>query len=200
MNLPFHLTLMDQKPGVDWTDAEYAQMTEWWSQQERLVWAVAARHLGQGVTAEDVEEVWLDFYKTILSRARLSYLPGGPSFCVYALNVCFKNYCVQQGQRIRRRQAQDVAVSLETQMDRVTTGDPQKTVEQAAFFLALKNAVVSTKLSEPQKEAFLLRYYCAMSYDEIACEMQAPIGSVKAWVHRATVRLAAALRTQGWLE
>ena len=96
MKVPANLIALDGESGLSWDKAEITQMAAWWAEreQERLVWATAARYLGAGVTVQDVEEAWIDFYKILLPRARLSYKPGGPGFCVYVLNVCFKNHCI----------------------------------------------------------------------------------------------------------
>ena len=209
MNVPANLIFLDAKPGQAWNCEEVARMAAWWAEreQERLVWVAASRYLGAGVTVQDVEEIWIDFYKTLLPRARLSYKPGGPGFCVYLLNVCFKNHCVLQGERIRRRSAREKPHSVsyasgeETVLDRIAENgpdDPQKHAEQNAFLDAVRCALVESNLSPPQKEAFLLRHCRQLSYQEIAGEMNAPIGSVKAWVSRATVRLAGHLKEQGW--
>jgi RNA polymerase sigma factor (sigma-70 family) len=205
MDVPEYLQLINVKSGAEWTDAENLAVAAWLSEgeQERLVWGCAARYLGTGATKQDIEEVWIDFYKILLSRARESYRPGGPGFATYLLNVCLKNYCVVQGNRIRRRQAREQPIEDLDPRTIVEVADehsPRLLAERNAFVAALQQALAHPSMPVRQRTAFKLKYLRELSYDQIATEMQAPLGSVKAWVHRAAARIANVLRQQGWLE
>src|SRR5436190_18668131 len=105
MDVPRYIEKLDTKPGMEWSDNEGARVIEWWCErsQLKLVWFSAARYLGQGATTQDVEDAVSQFYLDF-DRVRRSYRPDdGLRFCTYLLNVCFKNYCVTQGEKIRKR-------------------------------------------------------------------------------------------------
>ena len=55
-------------------------------------------------------------------------------------------------------------------------------------------------LPKVQQRAMWLRYIKELSYREIVCEMRAPLGSVKIWLHRGRHQLKRALEKQmgGW--
>lgn len=44
-------------------------------------------------------------------------------------------------------------------------------------------------LQENQKQAILMAYYYGMTHEEIAAKLEAPLGTVKAWIRRGVVRL-----------
>jgi RNA polymerase sigma-70 factor (ECF subfamily) len=49
------------------------------------------------------------------------------------------------------------------------------------------------KLNEKYRKCVILIYLQGLSYDELACQMGAPLGSVKSWVHRAMRELSVCL-------
>lgn len=199
--LPETLENLNEIPGAAWVQRDAEAMEAWWRSAgpERLVWHCAARYLGVGTAREDVEEAWLDFYRQILPRAREAFRPGGPDFVTFALNICFKRHCILAGSRIRRRREREVPLEDGDTAELVGTDDPRGEAEYRAFRAALETALASPDMPEVQRKAFRLRHFAGMAYSEIAISMQAPEGSVKAWVHRATSRIATVLRREGWM-
>jgi RNA polymerase sigma factor (sigma-70 family) len=211
MRVPDPIAHLDARAGHEWTPEEFAYLVAWWSErdQEKLVWYCAARFLGKSAAREDVEEVWLDFYKTIIPRARASYRPGGSSFCTYLLDVCFKNHCVQRRRRLDLLQqrevlwteAKTVALSLRAaQSTDQPGGDPFQRAEQQAFLGVLNTALNDTAIRPLHRDAFLLRHVEQLSYLEIAHALNVPEGTARVWVHRVTARIAVHLRNEGWGE
>src|SRR5438046_3088486 len=100
MVVPCHIAQLDTKPGIEWSDEEGTRVIEWWFErsQLKLVWISAARYLGPGATTQDVEDAVSQFYLDF-DRVRRSYrADNGRRFCTYVLYVCFKNYCITQGE------------------------------------------------------------------------------------------------------
>jgi RNA polymerase sigma factor (sigma-70 family) len=211
MRVPEAITVLDARPGCEWTSAEFARVAAWWREreQEKLVWYCIARFLGKQAKREDVEEIWQDFYLKIIPRARASYRPVGVGFCTYLLDVCLKNHCLQQSLRLARRHrreilstdAQAVALVLESEQNADQAAiDPFAQASQQAFLAALTAALNHSSVRPVFREAFLLRHTELLSYPDIARSLGVPEGTAKAWVHRATARIAALLREQGWEE
>src|ERR1043166_2595164 len=112
MDVPCYIEQLDTKPGVEWRDDECARVIDWWCErsQLKLVWFSAARYLGQGAVTQDVEDAVSQFYLSF-DRVRRSYrAENGRRFSTYILNVCFKNYCISQGERIRRRCNREISL------------------------------------------------------------------------------------------
>ena len=67
----------------------------------------------------------------------------------------------------------------------------------AADQLAEEVNVALVKVREQYKQAFLLFYKKQLCYAEIAEQLEAPLGTVKTWVHRARRELIEQLKTRG---
>jgi len=174
--------------------------------QQRLVWVAATRYLGSGATREDIEDAWGAYYAEEIERSRMSYRPGGPDFMTYSIHVCFKRECVRRGREIRKRRDTTVSGSNSSgdewsYEDRAaaSAADPYRTLEQKTLIGEIVCFFEETVMPVQQKRAFMLKYFDQMTYEEIAWELQAPPGTVRVWVHRASVRVQEHLRKKGWL-
>ena len=208
-SVPPYIEAMDDRPGSEWSEDECARMMAWWCDRCRLklVWYSAARYLGMGATAQDVEDAVSQFYIEF-DRIRRSYRPGaGPIFSTYLVHVCFRNYCLAQGKKIRTRRRREI--SLDRQIDEEAPfeleleemgadGDPHRQAQRRAFLDDLSRLLNGPMLSEKHREVFVLRHFEELSYEEIAARMKAPVGSVKGWLSRATHTLREGLTERGW--
>jgi RNA polymerase sigma factor (sigma-70 family) len=209
MNKPDDILALDGIPGCSWTDEQIAGMQAWWHAdgQQKLVWLASVRYLGSGATREDIEDAFGSFYGVDLERSRLSYRPGGPDFVTYSVHVCFKRECVRRGNDIRKRRdslisntkASGEEWSFEERA--LATGpDPYQHVEQEMLLQEIACCLEETAMPQQQKQAFILKHYEQMSNEEIAWEMQAEVGAVRVWTHRAAMRVREHLRKKGWLK
>ncbi len=71
---------------------------------------------------------------------------------------------------------------------------------QAALQLAEEVQRALAGLREDYRQAFLLFHVDQLSYLEIGAALEVPLGTVKTWVHRARLELAARLRERGVVE
>jgi RNA polymerase sigma factor (sigma-70 family) len=199
---------LDEKPGTLWTESEFACVLAWWQepQQLRLIWHYAGRYLGRSASREDVEDAVVEFF-SLLEKVRQSYKPSGMSFFTYAVCVCFKHHCVRAAQRIQQRRQGQVPLYRDTAngeefvlelVDGVPENDPAQRAQYAAFLKAVSTFLAEGYLSDNQRRAFILRIIEGMSYEEVAVQLNAPLGSVKGWVHRATGIARVYLTERGW--
>jgi RNA polymerase sigma-70 factor (ECF subfamily) len=72
--------------------------------------------------------------------------------------------------------------------------------EEAGKNLAEEVRLGLAGLREEHRRAFLLFHEQQLSYDEIAGLLEAPLGTIKTWVHRARRELIDLLQQRGVLE
>lgn len=210
MEIPERITRLDSKPGPQWTPAECKTFLDWLSGRDRLqnIWNYAALYLGKGTTVQDVEDAVVELY-TIVDRARLSFRPGGIAFYYYLLHVCFKNHCLREGNRVRRRGKHEMTLECEVDEDETILVELADTSMQADADRMARNIAIAEdlngflrtrKLTENQRKAFVLRYLEGMSYETIAERLGSPLGSVKGWLNRATASARDYFEERGWSE
>jgi RNA polymerase sigma factor (sigma-70 family) len=208
MEVPHFMEELNGRPGEEWTAEETARAINWWCERWQLkrVWFSAAAYLGDGATTQDIEDAVSQFYVDF-DRIRRSYRSGrGVPFCKYLLNVCFKNYCIAQGEKIRKRHRLETSIDQDTdecewRLDLEQGGEnghPQRVAEHRALLDALTCFLNGLLLPEKQKRVFVLRYLREMSYEEIAVEMGVSVGSVKGWLSRAKQKAREFLTERGW--
>lgn len=69
--------------------------------------------------------------------------------------------------------------------------------EQSAKWLAEEMGVALGTIRDEYRQAFNLFHRSELSYEEIAAQMDVPLGTVKTWVHRARRELIMKLRKRG---
>lgn len=165
-----------------------------------MIWFYAARYLGTGASREDIEDAVVDFFDK-LEEARRHYTPGGPAFATFLIHVCYKNHCVRKGEMIRRSLAMEFIdadrVCLEIRDDS-SDADPERLAQGRSLLSAISDFVATGALTQKERTAFVLRYGDGLSYEEIAAAMNAPVGSVKGWLHRGTKSVRQYLLERGW--
>jgi len=208
MNRPDSISVLDQKPGKDWSNEEVERARRWWMEreQERLIWIAATRYLGPGSTKEDIEELWVSFYAEEIDKSRRSFRPGGPDFATYTLHVCFRRECIRRGEQVRKRlrsesslEAGDTETGPYERNIADTGPNPVQQVEQKALIEEIVKFLDESKMPLNQKRAFTLKHFGDKSNEEIASELRAEIGTVKVWVHRVAQKVHAHLRRKEWV-
>jgi len=209
MRLPRPVEQLNGRSGAEWTEAETLVVKQWLCEAQQLqsVSQYASRYLGKTCTAQDVEDAVVEFY-ALFDNVVKSYRPGGPSFWHYMVHVCFRNYCVREGERLRRRMGRESSLDVEgaeirysvQMIDHSVDGSPSRVAQSTAFADDLASFLNGQSLPEQQKRVFVLRYLEDMPYDRIAEEVGSPVGSVKGWLNRATSAARAYLSARGWSE
>jgi RNA polymerase sigma factor (sigma-70 family) len=209
MDYPHFVNELSKRPGTDWAADDVQHVKDWWSKhsQLKLVWYTAARYLGTGATQQDIEDAVVEFY-VLFDRARISFKPVGPHFCDYLLHVCFKHHCLREGAKIRKRLNEETSLECNVQSgvlllelpDTHAESDPYRRTRDMEFIRTLETLLNGTYLPEKQRIAFILRYFDNMSYEEIAVQMDAPLGSIKGWLNRSTATARAYMAERGWAE
>lgn len=209
MELPRSIQRLNEKPGSEWSTQEVEALKVWLSRrpQMQVVWHYAARYLGKGATRQDVEDATVDFY-SIIDQAVRSYRPGGPAFLNYMLHVCFRNNCIRDGNKLRKRLGRESSLEFERDdriialqiIDESAESDPERLTRNVAIAQDIAEFLNAKRISNTQREVFILRYLEGLSHEAIAETIGAPVGSVKGWLNRATVAARIYLEERGWSE
>lgn len=174
-------------------------------EQERFVWLAAYRYLGSGAVTEDIEEAWVQFFAEEIEKCRRSFKPGGPDFVTYTVHICFKRECIRRGEEIRRRNRQSVSLEAGTAADAAydrgiasSEPDPQDLVEQNALIGEIIDFLERSPIPPRHKQAFVMKHFDGKTNEEVAVELQAEVGTVKVWAHRAAMKVQEHLRRNDW--
>jgi RNA polymerase sigma-70 factor (ECF subfamily) len=131
---------------------------------------------------EDAEEAAQDTLLTVATK--IHTFKGTGSFAGW-LTVVATNCARQTYRSLRRRSVEQSAEVLPE------SADPRTTSVIAGSRLDLLEALDALELNHPQLvQPLVLRDLGAMSYSEIADELQMPLGTVKARIHQARKQVA----------
>ncbi|HEV2474388.1 MAG TPA: sigma factor-like helix-turn-helix DNA-binding protein, partial [Chthonomonadales bacterium] len=72
--------------------------------------------------------------------------------------------------------------------------------ERIQFTADLRDVLQGTNLPDSQRVVLELRYLRGMTYLQISDTMDAPVNTVKSWLHRATDSVRMQLKEMGWSE
>lgn len=149
------------------------------------IYGLCYRMLGHRHDAEDaVQET---FVRAVRSLAQWDATREfSPWLSAIAANRCR----TMMERRAKRKTATgDVELAADDRPDR-----------HAALQLAEEVQRALGGLREDYRQAFLLFHVDQLSYADIGAALEVPLGTVKTWVHRARLELAAALRERGVVE
>lgn len=137
---------------------------------------------------EDAEEAAQD--ALLLVATKIHTFNGRSKFTTW-LHAVASNSARSTYRTLKRR-------SAERGMDELPqTADPRTTSVIAGSRLDLMEALEILAASHPDMaEALVLRDVQELDYNEIARQMGAPLGTVKAWIHRARQTVQPLLRVQ----
>jgi RNA polymerase sigma-70 factor (ECF subfamily) len=131
--------------------------------------------------AEDVtQEVFLRVFRSL--RRWDPSRPLKPWIIGIALNRCR----TWMSQRARRPELADYLQETAT----------APVADDAAELAAEINAAVA-ELRDEYKSAFVLFHEHALAYEDVAAALEAPIGTIKTWLHRARLEVLEKLRQRG---
>jgi RNA polymerase sigma-70 factor (ECF subfamily) len=158
-------------------ESAFAELFE---QYKNLVYKTAYLMLGEPQEAEDaLQEVFLRVHGSLHS-----FQPSKGAFTTWLYRITV-NYCINQ-RRKRRLRFLPIAQVHPGQMP--SQPSPENRLgEEDAVIRAMRG------LSGKLRAVVVLRYYCDMSYDEIAQTLQVPLGTVKSRLNAALTALRAEL-------
>jgi len=163
------------------------------------LFGVAVRILGQGQAAEDVlQEAYVSIWK---SAAGYRNEVGGQTIQAMTwLIAIVRNKALDALRARARRRESELPASGDIDEDDVQAlGNPapsaMQLLEQASQALHIEGCM--NALDGSYRQSLALAYYQGLSHTEVAAQMGAPLGSVKAWIRRGLEKLKTCLAAQG---
>ena len=159
---------------------------------QNRVRAIVGRYVKDRDETEDLMQVV--FMKVFQS---LRHFRGESAFTTYLTRIAINVGRSHLRSRLSRKNGLETAARQMPEPIPLTT--PEDSIIQKERHQRLTQGLRT--LPEVQQRAMWLRYIKELSYREIVWEMQAPLGSVKIWLHRGRHQLKRALEKQevgGW--
>jgi len=192
---PLHILPVVAKPGQEWSREEYASLVAWLFEEVQLrkLLTLCLFRLGSTATAQDAEDVWMEFCEKRLEKVSRLFDPErGAEFWVY-LRFCLKREAGHFRKPIEKISAQELALEERYQttdgdleFERAVASDPAPN-EQWEFNRLLKESLLM--LSPPYREAFILVKLEDRDYDEASTILGITSGLARIRVHRAIEKL-----------
>ena len=163
------------------------------------LFGVAVRILGQGQAAEDVlQEAYVSIWKSAGSYR--SEVGGQTIQAMTWLIAIVRNKALDAYRARARRKESALPESGEVEQDDIqaTIGlgpSAMQLLEQASQALHIDGCMQT--LDGSYRQSLALAYYQGLSHTEVAAQMGAPLGSVKAWIRRGLEKLKGCLAAQG---
>jgi RNA polymerase sigma-70 factor (ECF subfamily) len=169
-------------------DAEaFRQIVE---RYQGMVYSIAYNMFGNQADAEDAaQEVFLRLYR------KLSRFSGASSFSTWFYRFTL-NAVVDHQRRQRHARAEDAAAGAAAAGEAM--GDAEGEALDRVAYGELMAALA--ELPPDYRAPLVLRDVYGLSYREISCELDRPLGTVKAMVHRGRNALRLRLRAAGATE
>lgn len=177
--------------------AAFAQLYE---RTHTHLFGVAVRILGNGQSAEDVlQEAYVSIWKNAGSyRSEVAGQSIQPMTWLIAI---VRNKALDALRvRTRRKESEllqddDMSQDTETVAGAGASPSAMQLLEQATQ--ALRIEACMNALEGSHRQSLALAYYQGLSHTEVAAQMGAPLGSVKAWIRRGLDKLKTCLAGQG---
>ena len=164
------------------------------------LFGVAVRILGNGQSAEDVlQEAYVSIWKN--AGGHRSEVAGQSIQPMTWLIAIVRNKALDALRvRNRRRESElkqddDSAQDAEAASNVGTNPSAMKLLEQATQALRIETCM--NALEGSHRQSLALAYYQGLSHTEVATQIGAPLGSVKAWIRRGLDKLKTCLAGQG---
>ncbi|MEO7885904.1 MAG: sigma-70 family RNA polymerase sigma factor [Polaromonas sp.] len=164
------------------------------------LFGVAVRILGQGQAAEDVlQEAYVSIWKN--AAGYRSEVDGQSIQPMTWLIAIVRNKALDAFRARARRKESALPESGDVdEEDTETTGatpapSAMHLFEQATQALRIEGCM--NALEGNHRQSLALAYYQGLSHTEVAAQMGAPLGSVKAWIRRGLEKLKGCLAAQG---
>ena len=178
---------------------DHACFAEVYARTHTHLFGVALRILGQGQAAEDVlQEAYVSIWKN--AAGYRSEVDGHIIQPMTWLIAIVRNKALDAlRSRARRKESAlpDSGEVDEEETETTVTPSPSamQLLEQATQALQIEGCMQA--LDGSYRQSLALAYYQGLSHTEVAAQMGAPLGSVKAWIRRGLEKLKGCLAAQG---
>jgi RNA polymerase sigma-70 factor, ECF subfamily len=174
----------------------HSSFAEIYKRTHAHLFGVAVRILGQGQVAEDaLQEAYVSIWKNAASyRSEVGGQNIQPMTWLIAI---VRNKALDAYRARARRKENEMPESEGDADDLPDTGTPSaaQLLDQATQTLRIEGCM--SGLDGSHRQSLALAYYQGLSHSEVAAQMGAPLGSVKAWIRRGLDKLKACLAAQG---
>lgn len=178
---------------------DHACFAQVYERTKAHLFGVAVRILGQGQAAEDVlQEAYVSIWKNAGSyRTEV----GGQNIQPMTWLIAIVRNKALDAYRARARRKEDALPedgdlnADDAQSARNPAPSAMQLLEQATEALHIEGCM--NALDGSHRQSLALAYYQGLSHSEVAAQMGAPLGSVKAWIRRGLEKLKGCLAAQG---
>ena len=178
---------------------DHASFASIYTRTHTHLFGVAIRILGQGQAAEDVlQEAYVSIWKNAAGYRR--EVDGQTLQAMTWLIAIVRNKALDALRARVRRRENALPESGDADEDELASaGNPapgaMHLLEQASQALHIQGCM--NTLDGSHRQSLALAYYQGLSHSEVAAQMGAPLGSVKAWIRRGLEKLKGCLAAQG---
>jgi RNA polymerase sigma-70 factor (ECF subfamily) len=178
---------------------DHASFQQIYERTHTHLFGLAVRMLGQGHAAEDVlQEAYVSIWKNAASFR--NEINGQSIAAMTWLIAIVRNKALDALRTRVRRKESELPDSGELDQDEIaaTTSlapSAMQLLEQATQVLHIDGCMKA--LDGSHRQTLALAYYQGLSHSEVAAQMGAPLGSVKAWIRRGLEKLKSCLSAQG---
>jgi len=163
------------------------------------LFGVALHMLGREQAAEDaLQETFVSVWKSA-SQYRPSVAGNEVQPMTWLIAIARNKALDALRSRARRKETElpDGAAPEDGESDMPQAGGPSALELLLQASHALQIAGCLGGLDGSYRQSLALAYYQGLSHSEVAAQMGAPLGSVKAWIRRGLEKLKACLQAQG---
>ena len=178
---------------------DHASFQQVYERTHTHLFGVAVRMLGQGQAAEDVlQEAYVNIWKSAGSYR--TAVNGQTIQAITWLMAIVRNKALDALRARSRRKESELPDSGDVDDDdsqAIAEPSPSamQLLEQATQALQIDGCMQA--LDGSYRQSLALAYYQGLSHTEVAAQMGAPLGSVKAWIRRGLEKLKTCLSAQG---
>ena len=173
---------------------DHAAFAQVYERTHAHLFGVAMRMLGREQAAEDVlQEAFVNIWKNARSyRTRVDGEEIQPMTWLIAI---VRNKALDALRSRSRRSETELGEGDDADRDGPRAPSALELFEDAARLLRIEGCIQG--LDGTHRQSLALAYYQGLSHSEVARHMNAPLGSVKAWIRRGLLRLKTCLESQG---
>jgi RNA polymerase sigma-70 factor, ECF subfamily len=177
---------------------DHSAFAEVYERTHAHLFGIALRMLGGEHAAEDVlQEAFVSIWKAAaLYRSRIEGQDIQPMTWLIAI---VRNKALDALRSRARRKETDLPDSQESAQEGDAAAGRSSSaldlLQQATQALQIQGCMDA--LDGSHRQSLALAYYQGLSHSEVARQMGAPLGSVKAWIRRGLEKLKACLAAQG---
>ena len=169
-----------------------ANFTTWMASEQRRVYGLCQRLLRDSDEADSAtQDVFLKAYQALRKEDAKTLDDPARWITRVAVNTCLDRLRSQKWRFWRRRPSQQ---DEETILRLASSTRPEAEARYFAGQIHRRLEAALDRLSPRQRAAFTLRHYDDLSLEEIGTLLDLDIGTVKAHMHRAMVKLRHELR------